>query len=412
MKNKEIVIVNYSFPPNEGIGGRRWAKLAKGLANEGYLVHVIAAESLNSEPSTWYNDVLHPNIKITYLPIKYPKVLIQYPKSLISKLEYKFWVVFLHYLVGGTIYDLTIFWRNQLQRKLIPFAKQETTIIVSGAPFNLMVHAAELKEMGFNFNLILDFRDPWIGAYNYGMPDLNSRRQRVELNKFNKVCKHADTIISPNKVLSNELYSFLTDDSIEKSKFKVLSHFYDKDDVVCTNSKPVQSNSFVFVYAGSLTKGIEKQLNNFNVQLSLIKENNPDIYRKLKVKFYTNELNHATIFNSHNNVFFIKPIGKKVYKEVALASGLLLFYTSHTQNYLTTKIFDYLPYKKKFLLFSEGGAVAEFLKERNLGYQITDSFTIIDFLNTFSKKESIISKSLDTTEFELTSKTKELIQYL
>jgi hypothetical protein len=44
---KHIILVNYDFPPNKGIGGRRWGKLAKEFAEQNCIVHVIKAEALS-----------------------------------------------------------------------------------------------------------------------------------------------------------------------------------------------------------------------------------------------------------------------------------------------------------------------------------------------------------------------------
>ena len=68
-----ILIICHSFPPNSGIGGRRWAKFAKELAHRGYTVHVIRnSTTARVRTSLWTNDVKNPNIIAHPLPDRYP----------------------------------------------------------------------------------------------------------------------------------------------------------------------------------------------------------------------------------------------------------------------------------------------------------------------------------------------------
>ncbi len=70
-----ILLACYTFPPALGIGGRRWAKYAKGLAQAGHHVHVLCAEAVPGRAgSSWTEDVKHDRIHLYPLPRRYPKV--------------------------------------------------------------------------------------------------------------------------------------------------------------------------------------------------------------------------------------------------------------------------------------------------------------------------------------------------
>ncbi|MFM1999846.1 MAG: hypothetical protein RL204_1793, partial [Bacteroidota bacterium] len=63
LENKNIILINFDFPPNFGIGGRRWGKLAKGFVSKGFNVFVIKAAPLDNRISQWTVDVDHQSIK-------------------------------------------------------------------------------------------------------------------------------------------------------------------------------------------------------------------------------------------------------------------------------------------------------------------------------------------------------------
>ncbi|MBL6649578.1 MAG: hypothetical protein ISP56_04865 [Flavobacteriaceae bacterium] len=60
--NKNIVIVNYTYPPFNTIGSRRWAKFSKELANRGYTIHVIYSKNPYDQDSNWTKDIVNENI--------------------------------------------------------------------------------------------------------------------------------------------------------------------------------------------------------------------------------------------------------------------------------------------------------------------------------------------------------------
>ena len=72
---ERVLLCCYGFPPNTGIGGRRWAKLAKGLAQNGTAVEVINADLPKTGASPWSEDVSHPLITVHSVPSDYPTAL-------------------------------------------------------------------------------------------------------------------------------------------------------------------------------------------------------------------------------------------------------------------------------------------------------------------------------------------------
>ena len=55
--SKKVLLVCYEFPPNTGIGGRKWAFLAKYLVREDIELHVLTKENKNLEDFAWGLDL-------------------------------------------------------------------------------------------------------------------------------------------------------------------------------------------------------------------------------------------------------------------------------------------------------------------------------------------------------------------
>ena len=88
---KSILLVNFDFPPNYGIGGRRWAKLAKGMAMQDVHIDVIKADPISTAKiSPWQSDTLSEKINIHSLPRPVLSEWISHPhKSIVGKIKYR-----------------------------------------------------------------------------------------------------------------------------------------------------------------------------------------------------------------------------------------------------------------------------------------------------------------------------------
>lgn len=70
---KRVLLILYYWPPEGGVGVRRWLKFSKHLSDLGWEVTVFTAEKksyLNEDPSLLKE--IHPNIKIIKFPIWEP----------------------------------------------------------------------------------------------------------------------------------------------------------------------------------------------------------------------------------------------------------------------------------------------------------------------------------------------------
>ena len=182
--SKRFLLINFDFPPNQGIGGRRWAKLAKALAAQGHEIFVIkAAPIARNKNSNWSEDVQHDRIHVLEIPRTYPTSISHPSGNLLGKIRFRLdrWRLLL--TERGTIYDQSIGWDKEMMepcRKWIQ-EHQINCIIVTGAPWNLLVYAAQLKAEFPQCRLLVDYRDPWLTAKNYGMQSLSPKRMAHEI---------------------------------------------------------------------------------------------------------------------------------------------------------------------------------------------------------------------------------------
>ncbi len=369
MKTPEhILIINYDFPPNEGIGGRRWAKFSKQLAIEGYHIHVIKADAVNDKNiSTWSSDVIHENIHIYSLPRKYP-IIFSHPKpDLISRVMYRFQKLRLEIQEKGTIYDISIGWKNSLQQKMRELISSYpiVNVIATGAPWKMLADVAEMKTEFPQINLIVDYRDPWLNALNYGMKGLSTGRKKEEERKQTLILENASVIISPYAYLTAELKQWSADHCKQQSHFEVLTHFFDPDDL--TKSIATKRDQLTLIYGGDLYQGIEKELEQIKNELLELKENNPTLYAKLRIKIFTNKHGDKT-FEGLTCVEINAGVGKLIFSEMSAADVILIILPQNKRNDRTTKFFESLPLRKPFMVVSESGEVTKFVSENKLGF--------------------------------------------
>ncbi len=411
MKNgHHILIVNYDFPPNEGIGGRRWAKFAKQLAAEGYDVHVIKADPIEgNNQSVWKHDVEHENIHVYSLPRKYP-VHFSHPKrDVVSRIKYRLHKWRLERNEEGTIYDISIGWKNELLSKAQSLIREYNivNVMASGAPWKMLYDISGLKSVFAHLNLIIDYRDPWLKALNYGIPGLNADRKRIEEMKQTFILENASVIVTPYEYLTEELRQWNLLHCKNHPDFRVLTHFYDKADTEA--SKVVQKEKITLIYGGDLYQGIEKELLLLKSEILEIKSTHPLLYQKLSVKIFTHKHNDKT-FADIEAVEVLPSVGKEIFKEVSNASAVLIFLSPNKKNDRTTKFFENLPSRKPYLIVAEDGEVTQFVKENKLGYVLNkDDGSLAEFLQLIDEKKLNFNEQFNYEKFELKEITRQLI---
>ena len=410
IKSQEhILLVNFDFPPNQGIGGRRWGKLAKGLANQGYMVHVIKAKPIERNIScAWADDVRHPNIKVSEIRRTFPRVVSHVGSSIIDKILYRLMLLYLKAVVKGTIYDLSAQWGNVLVRECDRICKENniSRVIATGAPWHLLYVLACWNDRGLKLPFIVDFRDPWHQARIHGMKNLSASRREYEASKQARVLASASCILSPDPVILNEMADFAKAKGIVIKNQLLLRHFFDEDDFVdLLSGKEVsdERSFFKIVYGGDIYQDMEMELH------QVLAFFNGNQQRKIRVELHIySDARIPEVLSTLEAVKFFPTAGKAFYQIAASADALLIILPKHLNHVFSTKFYDYLPLKRPFIVATQGGAVADYVVEKKLGFvwMTGDKFPWYDEL---LDKGFISRDDLDITPYSLTATIDKLV---
>lgn len=404
-KNK-VLIICWSFPPNPGIGGRRWAKFAKYLQLEGYEVYVIKSSNLTSDISTWSLDVDQGRLKVYELkPQRYAQWLIG-GTSVLQKIQHRIARFILYRTTKGTIYDAALGVENETVQLIDKVISEHsiTKVIATGAPFNLLYYTAKAICKYKNIISIADYRDPWIDAENYGMKNLNPKRMKFEQEKQNKILETFSYITAPYSFLIQQIRNTYTANADHIAEFVELSHAYDSDSYKDIIPGTTATNKFTIAYGGTMYIGIEKYLNILSEAASVFNEKNKTI--KLEINFYTE--NHLDYLGKFQEINFYPRLKKDFFKMLNSADMLVILCAEHNKNYKTTKYFEYLPLEKPLLFIGPDGFVSQTIENEKTGIVLRTTEDLIQFVQT--KQEFKPNKDFKKHSFK--ERTQEVIRLL
>jgi glycosyltransferase involved in cell wall biosynthesis len=408
-----ILLINYDFPPNPGIGGRRWAKLAKHLALKGHRIHVVKSDSsLSPIQSTWLQDVIHPNIQVYSAARKYPSALSHPKKGLVGKIKFHAQKRLMQWREKGTIYDQSIGWQKTMLPVCREILRKEKidAIIATGAPWNLLVYAAQLKLEFPSVRLMVDYRDPWLTAKNYGMAALKDARMKAEIKKQQFVFEQADVVTTPYEYLTEELQHWSSERCSHQPRFITLAHFFDSDDFNFGKADSRHSNVFRVVYAGDVYIGSENQWKQFQTLIESLEAKLPSEHQ-LQFDLYTSA-KMPSFITGMKNVRIHAPIGKNVFHEMNEADALLIVLPENKRNERTTKFFEYLPLRKPLLIIAPSGEVTSFVEEHSLGVHVSQSEDILISFFTGGFATNTFNTQFALQEHTAESRANEVISLL
>ena len=412
-ENKTILVICYSYPPNKGIGGRRWAKFSKHLAENGYSIEIICKKAMPGEKSQWTQDTLHSNINLNTLPSLYPTILGSVPETFLEKLGYRIWLFAFLILSKGTFPERTFFWKNQLLKKAseIIQKKKIKNIVVTVPPFRLGYYASFLKKKNPDLNFILDYRDPWTDNKTFhGFLNLSAKRRNFEWQMEKTALNRADSIITANQQMSDWLKEKLD----PKANVITIPNGYDPADLQTKAISEVKNNNSVrCIYAGTFYSNVEYILTPFLNYLKQQEENDPEFSRKFLFEFYGDmDPKMKALFLSKNLqcLRLNKPIAlHEIHYEIQKSDCCLIFAAQDHSFAFNTKFYEYLANKKPIAIFSKTGEVPDFLKSNHLGFHINlDHFEedFNDFIKKLLDRTFEFNKNYDASHFSTNSHTK------
>jgi len=376
---QHVLVLCHTFPPYQGIGGRRWAKFAKAMASKGHQVHVVcSAGTSEMKGSLWTADVGAPGIFVYELPQRYPTVLFKRPLTTVAdRVRYHFWMRAMPLLVKGNWFDKAILWEKQLLDLCGRLIKEHAirNVIVSGAPFSLMTHALRLKERHQGIHLIADFRDPWTWTGGYGYRSLSSKRQARE-RALEELAVHAfDTIISPATGIIDHLR---TSYGGAATKYHVIPHAIDPDELASLPEHP-KDGTFRMVFAGNV---YDPQVASGFFQalfdgLEQLRTTRPEVFAKTLLDILITDGDmaayrmEAETRGLGQQVRFHDPLPpREFFTLLAMADLALVFSTSFNKDFLGTKFNELFHLRKPVLHIGEPGVVSRTIAEKRLGASV------------------------------------------
>lgn len=399
-KEKNVLLICWDFPPNYGIGGRRWAKFAKCLVRDGYFIHVIKSTTPNgNSTSPWLKDVDHNKVFINSIKPHWAVEWLHSYDSLISFAKIRFAKYFLKLKFKGTIFDKAV----GIQNEFIAIATELITknniknVIVTGAPFNLIYYTALLKKRNKDLHIIADYRDPWINSVNYGMLNLTEVQLKEELEKQTVVFENVDVVTAPNDFLIEEIKQTDPVKAGTTPLFVTLPHVFDRDDVSLERSVDKKEGTRLkLIYAGALYSDTERYLNVLSNSIMKFKNEFPNI--KITLDLYTKHKSKAlSILGLEDNINFHEPIGDTIFNIVRESDLFIILLSDHNKDFKTTKFYEFLPYKVPYLLVGPKGHVSESIEKEELGFLLTGEHDLgYIYKKLLTSKELNGFKNIDT----------------
>ncbi|MCW3102618.1 MAG: hypothetical protein JWO09_1058 [Bacteroidetes bacterium] len=390
MKDKSLLLIVPEFPPNGSIGGRRWAKFAKYLAKDGFVIKVIAFKPEQEvKGQNWMADITHPNISVYYLPSGYPKILKSTSPNIAVRIIKKIATKAVEAYDGGIIQDKAIFFKKALLEKAEELIREFSirNVICSG-PYHRASYFTTLLKKNFNdLNIIIDFRDRWTDGQVYGIEKVSDAAFRKESALQRYTCEHADYVISTYEEIIKELRSEYT--HLSPEKFILFPHNYDIDDYPAITAKQRAAGStekIRFIYGGTInTAAFNDAFSPFFHALQKLKKENAALYTMLEISVYGDHYMVNRMVKELGIDDAVKVASKipekEFYAKVAESDFLLVFLGSKWKDLITTKNITYLPFKRPVIVVSEEGEVSRMMAQHKLGYCIVPQHCYDNLIN-------------------------------
>jgi glycosyltransferase involved in cell wall biosynthesis len=370
-----ILIVSHTFPPFRGIGGRRWAKLAKELARRGHPVHVVHADQGRElKGSFWETDAMHPLIHRYALRMRYPQVLMKRPlTSVAEKLAYRYWSKVLPCMTKGNPFDRSVRWAPVLLPACEKLIAQHSIrrVIATGPPFALLHQLLPLKKR-YDVRLIADMRDPWTWGEVYGRSSLSTARKVREDELEAEVMAGYDRVTTPSPYVLSHLQKA---HPTQADKMLLLEHVIDPDELG-DPVKPAPDGMFRMIYAGSIynASGFASYLTELIGAFRSVEQERPERWRQLVLDLYitghgVKDLQRMVMAGGQGDrIRFHDPLpGNRLFPIIKRADLVLAYMPPEKRDLVSTKFNEIAYLGTPVLHIGEAGGLSEHINAQGLG---------------------------------------------
>ncbi|MEO8590186.1 MAG: glycosyltransferase [Flavobacteriales bacterium] len=419
---KVFLVICHTFPPYQGIGGRRWAKFAKAMARKGHQVHVVCSDgSEDLKGSLWTADRATPGVTVHELPQRYPTVLFKRPlRTLSERLGYNIWIRVLPLLIKGNWFDKAIFWEKQLLVKCGELIERYgiRTVIVSGAPFSLMTFALRLKVRHPGTQVVADFRDPWTWIGGYGYRSLPIARQERERSLEARAVLSCDKVISPAPAIIEHLQATYGGPA---SKYQVIPHAFDPDELPPLEERHADG-MFRMIYAGNVYNSTEATafFQALFDGLEQLGRRRPDLFAKTVLDIYITD-GDVSSYRAEavrralgQQVRFHEPLSPKdFFMQVSNTDLALVYIAKANKDFLGTKFNELFHLRRPVLHIGDEGLVSDTITTKRLGASVRLEELAVELPRFITGERTIdLDTTADVSDHSLEVVTDQLLGFL
>ena len=409
---KKILIISYTFPPSNKVGGRRWSKFSKYLLKSNVDIRILTSiDNIGEEPNYNFENL------IDYVDFNYPKYLGINPSNILEKVLYKFSLIYSKLVTNKNYYDKAVHGKKNLLKKVEYYINLGyNNVLVSVAPFHLATYVSEIILKYPKVNFIVDFRDPWVGnKTSYGYYSLNEKRKSIEINSEKQVVERFNNVVTVSESITTVLKNKYPN---SKALFTTIPNGFDREDYLKLKQLKIKSSptKIRLVFSGTFYNSAEKYLTLLSEWLEEIKALNLEKYNTIYIDFFGTINIQNSIFNNHNNVIFHGLKSKDVvYKEILKSDGCLLFLTDDINYSFSSKFCDYIALEKPIIVFSNNGLTSKYIYENNIGHSFSfenSSKIFLEALMNLKSKSSKFYLNYNSKSFDLKFVTKDYLKIL
>jgi glycosyltransferase involved in cell wall biosynthesis len=396
---RSLLLINYSFPPYVGVGGRRWAKLAKYLAKDNVKVYVIHAQNLDSMESSWTEDVVHENIIRYAIPNRREKIR--------NKIGAKVSHINSQLITSANYADQSLGWNKKAYQKAVDLiqAHQIKHVIVSCPPYHILHDFLKLKEVFPSIKYIVDYRDMWIAMQDGKgfFSHLSSSRFAKEKKMEQLVLSKADIITTVTDSMT-DVYSQISGNP----NCYTITNGFDTDDFkadlnLSFVNQYIQEGKINILFAGSLVNDSNVYAKPFFDAIAQLKKSFPDKYSRLHIQVIgqLNETIKGFIQSNELDIVKVSPSlpSSQLCGLLKHFDYLLLFLIPYYRFAFISKFFDYVYSKRPILAITEQGVFSDYLVKHKLGKWVVPENSLSALLEVTNEKSST-NETFDTGQFD------------
>lgn len=237
--------------------------------------------------------------------------------------------------------DAYCFWINKAYEYYIRNLRKENFQVIFSMHEPPSSHLVALKiKKRDKIKWIAYFSDPWV--FDSSREKVGAFRKSIENSMEKRVIKNADKYIFVTEENKND---FIKRYDIDEKNIEVLRRSYNNKiyDEIRANLKREWNKEINIVYTGEIFTKL-RDITPFLQCIKKIKEEDYDLYKRLRVYFYGN-IDSTSIIEHINTIDIIKLMPRISFKEAIekiLGADILLIFGNKGSKQIPAKIYDYL----------------------------------------------------------------------